>query len=410
MRPVLPVRRSPDSTRISPIRVAAVVAALWAAVLALSAHAAGLARAEITAEYGPTAPSKIIQDLQTRAQNEVLGLFLDSFPADLRGRAWQIQVDEASGGVTVHLALEGSPGEVRRAAEALMVPIEDLVHEVGGDYSAQVKLETPAFSLPGIALPRVSWSGLPNLPGVPAGKALAGALVAGGGALLVAFLIRRGLGGSKRLPLPSVWGAPVLGLLPESLARVGKLYHLQSKPCQAMGHFFLQQAQTVRRVAITSPTPEAGGTVAVTLGLFLVREGQKVLLVDLSGESNVVPAILARFGSPPEEGGPGGAQGTSIPDLDLMTMSRADGTLPDLPPELTETYDRILYVMPPGKRPRGVPCVDVVFKTSLKAAMAAWFGAPRVGWVFFGDGVPLRVSDRYYTRYYYEKLHEVSAT
>lgn len=390
---------------------------MWATLLAGAALAAGLGRAEITAEYGPTAPSKIVQDLQTRAQNEVPALFLDAFPQELRGRAWQLQVDDASGGVTVQVAIEGSATDIKKAAEALVVPLEDLVHEVGGDYSAKVTLKTSAFSLPSISLPHVtlpsvSWPSMPSgVPGGGAAKALAGAILAGGGALLVAFLVRRGLkGGSKRLPLPSLWGAPVLGLLPESLARVGKLYHLQSKPCQAMGYFFLQQAPTVRKVAITSPTPEAGGTVAVTLGLFLVREGQKVLLVDLSGESNVVPAILARFGTPPEDGGPGGAQGTSIPDLDLMTIGRSDGVLPDLPSEIAEGYDRILYVMPPGQRPRGVPCIDVVLKASIKAAVAAWFGAPRVGWVFFGDGVPLRVSDRYYTRYYYEKLHEVSAT
>ncbi len=371
-----------------------------------------MSHAEIVAEYGPTAPSKIVEDLQARAQTDVPNLFLDAMPKDLEGRAWQVSVDDASGGIAVQVDVEGSVGDAKQAAQALIVPLEDLVHEVGGDYSASVTLETSGFQLPGITLPRFSVPGMPKLPDLPggAGKALAGAILAGAGALLVVFLIRRGLKGPKRLPLPTLWGSPVLGLLPESLARVGKLYHLQSKPCQAMGYFFMQQAHSVRKVAISAPTPEAGGTVAVTLGLFLVREGQKVLLIDLSGETNVVPAILARFGTPPGENAEGGALGTSIPDLDLMTMSRGDASVPDLPAELDHGYDRIMYVMPPGQRPRGVACIDVVLKPSLKAAIAGLFGAPRIGWVFFGDGVPLRVSDRYYTRYYYEKLHEVSAT
>ncbi|MBM3266926.1 MAG: hypothetical protein FJZ01_04680 [Candidatus Sericytochromatia bacterium] len=382
--------------------------ALWAPV----ALAEGMSHAALTAEYGPTAPERIVADLQARARSDVPALFLGALPKDLEGRAWQIAVETASGGISVQVEVEGSPADAKAAAQALIVPLEDLVHEVGGDYSAQVTLESSGFALPGLALPKLALPELPKVPGIPggAGMAAVGAIVAGAGALLVFFLIRRGLRGPKRLPLPTLWGAPVLGLLPESLARVGKLYHLQSKPCQAMGYFFMQQAPSIRKVAVTAPTPEAGGTVAVTLGQFLVREGQKVLLVDLSGETNVVPAIFARFGAPPGEACDGAAAGTGIQDLDLMTMSRADAALPELPAEIEHGYDRIIYVIPPGQRPRGVPCVDVVLKPSLKAALAAAFGAPRVGWVFFGDGVPMRVSDRYYTRYYYEKLHEVSAT
>ncbi|MBM3275328.1 MAG: hypothetical protein FJZ00_09255 [Candidatus Sericytochromatia bacterium] len=392
------------------------VLASMCVLAAVAAEAAGLSRAEITAEYGPTAPEKIVRDLQVRTDRDAFILFTQALPEAMRGKPFELAVDPASGGVTVRLAIEGSSSDAKMVAQAMMVPLEDLVHEVGGDYSAKVTVKAPGFEMPGLGMPNFSLPKLPDLPAMPAlpadgaAKAVGGAVLAGGGALLVVFLIRRGFKGPKRLPLPTLWGSPVLGLLPESLARVGKLYHLQSKPCQAMGYFFMQQAHAVRKVAISSPTPEAGGTVAVTLGLFLVREGQKVLLVDLSGETNVVPAILSRFGTPPEEQAETGAHGTSIPDLDLMTMNRSDGTLPDLPPEIADGYQRILYVMPPGFRPRAIPCIDVVLKPSLKAALASVLGAPRVGWVFFGDGVPMRVSDRYYTRYYYEKLHEVSVT
>lgn len=376
----------------------------------LPAVAADLSESAITAEYGPTAPAKIVRDLQARVDTDIPQLVQEAIPAELRGHAFQMDVEQASRGVKVHLAIEGSSKDANQLAKAISGPLEDLVHEVGGDYSAQVSIKMagglsfPTLSLPAMpAMPKMPV--MPQLPAIP--QAVAFAVLAGIGAIIVAFVLRRGRGKSRKLPLPTFWGFPVLGLLPESLVRVGKLYHLQSKPCQAMGYFFLQQAQGLRQVAITAPTPEAGGTVAVCLGLFLVREGEKVLLVDVSGDSNVVPSILARFGTPPDEASLGSAQGTSIADLDLMSMPKSDGRIPDLPAEITGNYNRLLFVLPPGASAKSIPAVDVVTKPSPRFIFS---GRQRVGWVFFGDSLPLRVSDRYYTRYYYEKLNEQAAT
>jgi hypothetical protein len=92
-----------------------------------------------------------------------------------------------------------------------------------------------------------------------------------------------------------------------------------------------------------------------------------------------------------------------------MLLSKNPEGIPDLPQELLDQYSRVLYVLAPGVRTRQIPVVDVVFKASLSLIFKNLWGVRRVGWVFYGDGVPIRISDKYYTRYYYEKLHEASS-
>lgn len=381
------------------------------ALVAGTLTASALNHADIKAEYGPDAPALVVTRLQGRVQEDPSPLY-GALPSSLKAQGFALSISNTPRGVDVQIQVAGSAQDAKAAAEAIARPLTDLAQEEGGDFAERTTVRGEGFA----------WPGLPELPSLPlsapgsatAGVAwidrvrpLAGALAALGlAALLVGLLRRRKRGSGKKMPMATLWGAPVLGLLPESLARVGKLYHLQSKPCQALAYYFGQHARDRREVAIVGPTAEATGTVAVCLGLFLAKEGEKVLLVDMAQDNPVIPSILARFGPPPEVAQ--GASETAIPDLDLWVAPSSDRDLPALPEDLARAYVRILYVPAPGARPKRAPVIEIAHKISFAAGLKAALRGKRVGWVLFGDSVPMRISDRYFTRYYYERLHDVS--
>ncbi len=388
--------------------------------IAVAGLAGSLGRFDVRAEYGPDAPPDIAVRLQQRLEADPSPLY-GALPADLKGRAFSMDIREIPRGVDVALSIQGTPRDAEVAARAIARPLSDIAQEEGGDFAEKTTVTGSTFTWP--TLPRLRWPHL-ELPqlGLPKGtlpaagsnlhlgtmaRAIAGSIAAfGAAALLVGFLRRRGSGPSNpKSPPAKFWGSPVLGLLPESLARVGKLYHLQSKPCQALSHFFGQQAEGTREVVIAGEVFEAAATVAVCLGLFLARQQDRVLLVDMSQDDPVIPSILARFG-PGQDKAEGGASSTGIPDLDLFSAQAPGGELPEIPEDLARRYERILFVAPAGERPADRPVVDVLGRAGFSAGLKLAFRRNRLGCVFFGGTIPDRLSDRYFTRYYFERLQD----
>ena len=389
--------------------------------IALAGLTGSLGHFDVRAEYGPDAPRDLATRLWQHLEADPSPLY-GALPADLRGRAFSMDIREIPRGVDVALSIEGTPDDAEAAARAIAQPLSDIAQEQGGDYAEKTTvtgstfawptlppLRWPHLALPQLSLPRLAWPSPgrgPHLGTVV--RAIAGSLAAFGAAALLVGLMRRGGSrpSNRKSPPATFWGAPVLGLLPESLARVGKLYHLQSKPCQALSHFFGQQAEGAREVVIAGEVLDASGTVAVCLGLFLARQQDKVLLVDMSQDDPVIPGILARFG--PGQDKQEGASSTGIPDLDLFTAPSAGAELPEIPEDLACQYARILFVAPPGQRPAGRPVVDVLGGAGRAEGFKLAFKRNRLGCVFFGNKVPDRLADRYFTRYYYERLQDGS--
>ncbi|MBU6429368.1 MAG: hypothetical protein KGR26_10180, partial [Cyanobacteria bacterium REEB65] len=332
---------------------------LWGAALGCSRPA--LARdnghADIRAEFGPAAPIDIVESLQSRVASDTEQIY-QALPPDFKGRDFSIAVADTPRGVDLGLQIDGSPSEVKRVANAIAMPLQDVAQEVGGDYAVAVTVHTTGLQLPElppIAMPKI---GTPRLP-PGTWQIFAWSALAGSGLAILALVMRRARRPRQpsRLPFAMHWRAPVLGLLPESLTRVDKLYHLQSKPCQAMGYFTIGRMADLRDVAIVSEGQVAAATVALCLALHLVHEGERVLVVEMGADGAGVSALLSRFGPPPDQAD--GRRETSIPDLDLLQLPTPGGEIPEIPAELKQGYVRILYLLPPGKRPKGVAAIEV---------------------------------------------------
>ncbi|MBI6547092.1 MAG: hypothetical protein HY692_09875, partial [Cyanobacteria bacterium NC_groundwater_1444_Ag_S-0.65um_54_12] len=221
--------------RVSLLMVILLVVLATSACLADSAS-----RVVIRAEYGPAAPARIVQDLQQRVPDAAPDLVRKSLPPALADHAWQLQVARSERGVLLSIALEGTPNEAKALALAVISPLEEFLQETGGDYSQQVTLQTSWLQLP----VNLELRELRDLSRFQQGALWVFLAIVGG--TLSVFLAWRGFRRLNKLAFPNYWGWPVIGLLPESLTKVAKPYHLQSKPCQAMGHFFLQCSKVLR--------------------------------------------------------------------------------------------------------------------------------------------------------------------
>ncbi|MEB3298529.1 MAG: hypothetical protein VKO21_03490 [Candidatus Sericytochromatia bacterium] len=368
-------------------------AVLWAPCLILGLVAAEPGSAEealvlpqvrIEAEFGPTAPAGIVRRFQDEAALRLPRWMAEGPASGAVESGWSVELEETPRGVILKME---TAADVDQAAQAFRQPLAGLLEEVGGAYTTRLEV------VPSAGSPERTSSWMAYAAAVGAAVLLLGGLGA--------TVARRRV---SRAPRASLWGLPVVGVLPESLLRLGRLYHLQAKPCQAMAWFFAQRAEGRREVLLSGPTLEAAAVVAVGLAVQFARRGERVLLVDVAGSGEVFQGVLARFG--PQDGEAAVPLASALPGVDHMALGERPARAGSLPEELTREYRHILLVLPDGPRPLGVPVLEIVHRVRPFAALALLLARRSLGWVLIGDAVPERVSDAYYTRYYYERLHD----
>lgn len=379
--------------RFGPGRLALLLAS-WLAVVLVAVspvHAAEEVpeppEVRLEAEFGPTAPEAVVRQFQEEADRRVPEWMGANPAASASADGWALMLERTPRGLVVRMEMPADATvDAAPVAEALRQPMAGLLREVGGNYSTRLDVRVPQS---GLSLPGGPWVAVP---------AVAAMIVVGGGLLLLSR--RRG-----RTGVPRLWGIPVIGVLPESLLRLGRLYHLQAKPCQAMTWFFLQRAGVRREVLLSGPTPEAAAIVALGIAANMARQGQSVLLVDVAGGGEVFPGVLARFGPEDTTVGEGGTA-SGLPGVDHMALGEVPLRAGILPEDVMERYRVVLYVLPRGHRPAGMGVLEIVHRASLRLALPLWFSRRALGWVVVGESVPVRISDAYYTRYYYERIQE----
>ncbi|MEB3187023.1 MAG: hypothetical protein VKP72_06250 [bacterium] len=328
------------------------------------------------------------------------GLF-QAVPSDLREHLQLIAIDPVPGGVVVRAEVEASGQETLRVHEALEAQVEKEIQASG--LAASVGIDRPAP---------------PALAAGPRSEAPASVRaipVAGTGALLLLLVLFRR---KKRNPiaLPDHQGIPVLGILPASLGQGGRFMEWLSPPCQALSHFFQRLSRTggqlTREIAVTGPTPQTS-TAAVTaaLAISLLRDGGRVLVVDLGGEESPLPAMLEETDDGGEAPPPGTFRPTHLGDLVLLTgLSPVQDQRPTLPEDLLHRYRWVVYHLPEDLRMRQMRHL-VVIRTPpkwgpwMQERMASLMAGKRVlGYVYHGGRVQARVKTLYMTRFYSERL------
>jgi len=177
-----------------------------------------------------------------------------------------------------------------------------------------------------------------------------------------------------------------------------------------------EQAE-VREVAIASTGDHASAAVVTAaLGISLVREGHRVLVVDFLGDESLLSEVLeeADDDSLLESGDLATLRHTGIPDLDLMTaLPWPEGEQPLLPRALTATYDWTLLVLPESRFMAQSPTFAVFSGptstiSAWRTRLAAWRQkAPLLGAILVGVPLPAEVRDRMLARSYFERIRSL---
>lgn len=347
-------------------------------------------------ELSTLAPPSIVEAFHQAASDDWLTSLYPQFAAGDRAQIRIMAVERTARGVRVRIAFK----EDLRDTSAFRTPVEaslaQLAQGLPRPYSYTMKDRTPAP-----ASPRPRWEWLIGL-GVLA---------------LLALLFKRRPG---FLSQPSFGGLPMAGVLPAGLGMGGKFLELQSAPCQTMGVMVRETAlaRGTQRVALaTTEDPDATAVVAAALGISLVREGDRVLVVDLLGEDSVLADVLDESdeGDPVgEDGNPAVLRHTGIPDLDLLDgMSFPDSGQPMIPSALLEHFDWTLLLLPKGKFVAEAPTFMVFTGptspvATWRARLGAWLGkAPLLGAILVGVPLPDDVRDRMIARSYFERIRRL---
>lgn len=360
----------------------------------------------VSLELSPLAPAAIVQALHDRADEDWLAqIFPEYAPAD-RDLIRMMAIERTPRGLRVRIDLKPEAGKTDRFRVPVEASLEQLAQGLPRPYSYSLK-EAPPPPPPRKPFPW-AWG--------------AGLGAAGLGALLL-FARRR----PAFLSQPRFAGLPMAGVLPAGLGMGGKFLELQSAPCQTMGVMVRELARAYhgRRgpadgqggmVLAVAPVdaPAAGAAVTAALGISLVRDGMRVLVVDLLGEDSVLSEVLEEGDAADSLMGTGDLAAlshTGIPDLDLMAAHfTADGEVPLLPPALTRNYDWILLVHASDRYLADMPTFPVfsgpmprlsVWRTRL----AAWRRqTPLLGAILMGVPLPDEVRERMLARSYFERI------
>lgn len=363
------------------------------------------AETEVRLEYSPLTPASDIQSLQTLASDGWLSDLYQAFPESLRAKIQLVSVENLDHGVAFHLDVHGSDADRHQASAIALGRIRYLA-----EHAAVHADHTPiqyTYQLTGEG---------PQAPSIRSSTPLKMVLTVGVVLLVVALgavmVIRRRL----FLSLPSYYGLPVIGILPNGLGMGGRFLELQSQHCQALAVFFRRLATlfkpTFREAAIVGlDNLDASAAVTACLSVSLLRERGRVLVVDLAGDESNLPAILEETDDAGEFPMEGTLRSTSIADLDLLTgLVPVDARRPPLPSELLSRYRWVIYHAPKATPLEQMRHILVLtdgagWREVLRGRTRAWWHKARLlGVALVGVDVPMTVRDTYMARFYFEKL------
>lgn len=384
----------------------ALAASLWLGAGASAPAAWADEQVSVRLELSTLAPASIVQALHEGASDDWLGTLFPQFSPEDRARIRLMAIERTPRGVLVRIDLK----EDVKDPSSLRIPVESALEQLAQSlprpYSYTMKEPAPP--------PRPS-----RFPWAPLGG-LAALLGLGSG--LVLLLRRR----PKFLAQPHFAGLPMAGILPAGVGMGGKFLELQSAPCQTMGVMVreltraasAEQAEAEPREVAIASTGDLASAAVVTaaLGISLVREGSRVLVVDFLGDDSVLSEVLEESDDDSllESGDLATLRHTGIPDLDLMTaLPWPDDAQPLLPRALIAGYDWTLLVLPEG-RFVAQAATFAVFSgpTSAPSAwrtrLAAWRQkAPLLGAILVGVPLPAEVRDRMLARSYFERIRSL---
>jgi hypothetical protein len=352
-------------------------------------------------ELSTLAPQSIVQDLHERASDDWLSTLFPQFSPEDRARIRLMAIERTPRGVLVRIDLKEDVRDTSRFRVPVEAGLEQLATSLPRPYSYTMKEAAPPP-----APRRFPWPWLVGVAGV-------GAL---GAALLLLLKRPRGF-----LSQPRFGGLPMAGVLPAGVGMGGKFLELQSAPCQTMGvmvrELALAASPESRELAIASTSDPAAAAVATAaLGISLVRDGNRVLVIDFLADDSVLADVLEESDDDSllATGDLATLRHTGIPDLDLMTaLPWPEGEDPLLPRALLASYDWTLMVLPSG---RFVPKMATfpVFSgptsslASWRTRLAAWKQkTPLLGAILVGVPLPDEVRDRMLARSYFERIRSL---
>lgn len=381
----------------------------WACALAvfltLLVTPAWASEAVLQLEYSPMASTSDVRALQGLAADHWLGALYVAFPEDLRPKIQLISLANLEHGVAFHLEVSGSEQDRVRALQIAREQVNRLALEQPLRYA--YNLSTPGET-----------TALPSSTLEPAPLWIVGGVVALAIALLALLVAQR----RHFLSLPLFHGLPILGILPAGIGMGGRFMELQSPPSQALGVFFrrltAKLSPGIRETAVLSLSNlDASSAVTACLGIALLRERGRVLVVDLAGEESSLPAILEETDDAGDFPIEGTLRSTSIADLDLLTgLKPVDSRRPPLPQELLSRYRWVIYHTPlatPLERTRHVLVLSTGEgrKEALRGRVMTWWRqASLLGTVLVGMEVPSQLRDSFMARFYFEKLQAQEAS
>ncbi len=366
----------------------------------------------VSLELSTLAPATIVQALQEGATDDWLGSLLPSFSDEDRDLIHMMAVERTPRGVRVRIDLKEDVDATATYRAPVEAALAQLAQTLPRPYSYTMKEAKPPREES-----RVPWPWLLGIMGL-------------GGLLLI--LRRR----PAFLSQPYFRGLPMAGFLPAGVGMGGKFLELQSAPCQSMGamvrkmalHSLEEDAEASdgenRMLAIASTgDPAATAVVTAALGISLVRDGHRVLVVDFLGADSVLSDVLEESDdddSLAETGDHAALRHTGIPDLDLMTAQSLSGTRgiqkgePLLPRSLTDHFGWTLLVLPQGSFVPILPTFPVFSSPTSQLAvwrtrLLAWRQKARIrGAILVGLPLSNDVRERMLARSYYERIRSLS--
>lgn len=388
----------------------ALAASLWLGAGASAPAAWADEQVVANLELSTLAPASIVETLQARASDDWLSSLFPQFSPEDRERIRMMAIERTPRGVRVRIDLKEDVRDSERFRVAVEAALEQLALNLPRPYSYSMKETEP--------------------PRKPIRFPIAGLAVAGGLGLAFFLLAKRR---PAFLSQPRFAGLPMAGILPAGLGMGGKFLELQSAPCQTMGIMVRELAladtsqaagptqRPVRQLAIAATSdPASAAVVTAALGISLVRDGKRVLVVDFLGEDSVLSEVLEESepaDSPVERGDLATLSHTGIPDLDLMAAyalpEAEEPGVPLVPRALTENYDWTVFVLPSGQFVPGIPAFPVFSGPTSKLSawrmrLDAWRQKAALrGAILVGVPVPDEVRERMLARSYFERIRSL---
>ncbi len=378
----------------------ALAATLWLGGGAFAPTAWAEEQVSVRLELSTLAPQSIVEALHERASDDWLSTLFPQFSPEDRARIRLMAIERTPRGVLVRIDLKEDVRDTSRFRAPVEVGLSELAKSLPRPYSYTMK-----EAVPPPPPRRFPWPWLAGL----AGAGVLGAL---------ALRLKRPHG---FLSQPRFGGLPMAGVLPAGVGMGGKFLELQSAPCQTMGvmvrELALAASPESRELAIASTgDPAAAAVATAALGISLVRDGNRVLVIDFLADDSVLAEVLEESDDDSllATGDLASLRHTGIPDLDLMTaLPWPQNEQPLLPRALLASYDWTLLVLPEGRFVAKAATFPVFSgPTSSLAAQSVRFAAwkqktPLLGAILVGVPLPAEVRDRMLARSYFERIRSL---